>query len=129
MARKDNVSSETVDTAVEVQKFASVVILPIQRGLPNGQILVCAIHGDTLAGTKQYQMASEQELNEKLNGIIRTSAETGYSLEIIVAARVHYRTTLRQFSRDPLSAVEYCRQFTVQRQDNQQAPGEDLLPF
>lgn len=125
MAKRTSKAEEP--TTTEVAKAATVVILPCQARLPQGHILIAAIHGDSLAGTKSYECRNEMELNAHLMDTIRVSTETGYSIEIIVAGRVHYKNTLRQFKRDPLSAVEFCREYSP-RQQQQEDNGDDL-PF
>lgn len=127
MATK-NAPARTEEKVAPVTKFTSVIVLPCQRGLPIGHILLTAIHGDSLAGTRTFDCKTEQELNEKLRELMRSSGENGYQVELLVAARVHYQTTLRQFSRDPLAAVEYCRSYAPQ-QRQQSAVTEDDLPF
>lgn len=118
--------SSTDAVAVEtVEKYASVVVLPCQRGLPRGHILVVTVHGDTMAGAKEIPLDNEQDLNAKYAQILRWSIEEGYKLETLFAGRVHYRTTLRAFGRDPLAAVEFCRNYTPRQQE--QVTGD--LPF
>ena len=123
-----------VDEAVGLSrvslKTVSVVVLPPMRGLPEGHILVTAYHDQQNVGVRRYDFRLETELNAKLNSLLATARETGYVAEIIIGARVHYRTTLQQFQREPSMAVEYCRQFEPQMRNNNSSDAVDAdLPF
>ena len=120
------VVAESVVEPVVVQT-AVVIVLPCQRGLPQGHVLIGAFRGEDLVGVRQYECNNEEEVNAQVMKAIATAQANGYVVELRIACRVHYRTTLNQFKRDPLAAIQFVREWKPQNQ--QQNEKNQDMPF
>lgn len=123
--------TSTVDKAVmeTVKKTAFVVVLPPMSRLPRGHVLIAAVHGDTVAGVRDYEVTNEAQMAAKLLEVMSTSSANGYEVEILVSARVNYKNTVRTFKNDAMAEIEYVRNYQAPMQAQQQQEQEDDLPF
>jgi hypothetical protein len=112
--------------AAPVQQVACIIVLPCQRGLPVGHVLIGAFKGEDLVGCRQYECKTEDEVNAQVMKAIATAQANGYVAELHIACRVHYRTTINQWKRDPLSTIKYVREWKPQAQ---QAEQNSDMPF
>jgi len=122
-------STKTSTDAVEtVKKTAFVVVLPPMNRLPRGHVLIAAVHGNAVAGVRDYEVTNEAQMATKLLEVLSTSRANGYEVEILVSARVNYKNTMRTFKNDAIAEIEYVRNYQAPMQAQKEQEQDDL-PF